>query len=124
MGPQTRPWQPSVLKEERRNTTRATATTVARLDIGQESAAPLKRRKTKAQTSSTDHKPENKLMGSANAITVHDYEGDGFWMVKDKAVDPAPNVSAEPDPLLDALDEIEDASLITQSPSDCIEKRQ
>src|SRR6266849_9537467 len=65
---------------------------------------------TATQMSSTGHKPENKPMGSVNAITMHDYKGDGFWMVKDKAVDPVPNVSAEPDPLLDALDEIEDTS--------------
>jgi transposase InsO family protein len=64
---------------------------------------------TTAQTSSTSHKPDNKPVGSANAITVHDEEGDGFWMVEDEAVVPAPNVSAEPDPLLGAPDEIEDA---------------
>jgi len=64
---------------------------------------------TAAQTLSTSHKLDNKPVGSANAITVHDEEGDGFWMVEDKAVVPAPNISAEPDPLLGTPDEIEDA---------------
>jgi hypothetical protein len=63
-----------------------------------------------AQTSrSTTPKPENKPVGSANAITVNEYEGDGFWMAEDEAVVPAPNVSAEPDPMLGAPDDIEDA---------------
>jgi hypothetical protein len=64
---------------------------------------------TAVQTSSTSHKLDNKPVGSANAITVHNEEGDGFWMVENEAVVPAPNVSAEPDPLLGAPDEIEDA---------------
>ena len=48
-------------------------------------------------------------MGSANAVTAHDFEGDGFWMAEEAVVNPAPIVSAEPDPLLGALDGIEDA---------------
>ncbi len=26
-------------------------------------------------------------MGSANAVTVYDFEGDGFWMVEEETVD-------------------------------------
>src|SRR5258708_33661005 len=54
------------------------------------------------QTSSS--KPENKPVGSANAAVIHDFEGDGFWMVEETAVDLAPLAIAEPDPLLGALD--------------------
>ena len=55
------------------------------------------------QTSSTIYKPENKPMGSTNAITVHDYKGDGFWMAEEEAVNLAPIVSMDPDPMLGAL---------------------
>ncbi len=61
-----------------------------------------------AQTSSSNSKPKNKPVGSANATIVHDFEGDGFWMVEEVAVDPAPFVSTEPDPLLGVPDDIED----------------
>src|SRR5258708_3784616 len=54
------------------------------------------------QTSSS--KLENKPVGSANAAVVHDFEGDGFWMVKETAIDLAPLAIAELDPLLGALD--------------------
>jgi hypothetical protein len=63
-----------------------------------------------AQTSSTSQKPENKPVGSANAITaVDDFEGDGFWMVEE-AVVPAPTVNAKPNPMLGAPDLIDNAS--------------
>ena len=61
------------------------------------------------QTSSTIYKPKNKPVGSANAITAHNYEGDGFWMAEEEAVNPAPIVSAEPDPMLGAPNNFEDA---------------
>src|SRR5258708_3686011 len=59
------------------------------------------------QTSSS--KPENKPVGSANATVIHDFEGDGFWMVEETAIDLAPLAIAEPDPLLGALDNPEAA---------------
>ncbi len=49
-------------------------------------------------------KLENKPVGSANAAVVHDFEGDGFWMVEKTAINLAPLAIAEPDPLLGALD--------------------
>src|SRR5258707_4297286 len=54
------------------------------------------------QTSSS--KPENKPVGSANAAVVHDFKGDGFWMVEETAINLAPLAIAEPDPLLGTLD--------------------
>ena len=47
-------------------------------------------------------------MGSANAITVRNFERDGFWMAEDEAINPAPNSSAKPDPMLGASNEISD----------------
>lgn len=73
------------------------------------SAKKDKQEGTGTQSSSTGSKPENKPVGSANAITAHDFEGDGFWMAEEEAVDPAPIVSTEPDPLLGVPDDIEDA---------------
>jgi hypothetical protein len=58
-----------------------------------------------AQASSTSSKPENKPVGSANV--VYDIEGDGFWMATEEAVDRTHLASAEPDPLLSALDDTE-----------------
>ncbi len=49
-------------------------------------------------------KPENKPVGSANAAVVHDFKGDGFWMVEETAINLAPLAIAEPDPLLGTLD--------------------
>src|ERR1700747_62589 len=45
-------------------------------------------------------KPENKPVGSANV--AYDFEGDGFWMATEEAVDRTNLVSAEPDPMLGA----------------------
>ena len=55
---------------------------------------------------STSYKPENKPLGLANTITLHDFEEDGFWMAEEKVVDPMPVVSTEPDPMLSAPNEI------------------
>jgi hypothetical protein len=54
------------------------------------------------QTSSS--KSENKPVESANAAIVHDFKGDGFWMVKEVAINLVPLIIAKPDPLLGALD--------------------
>ena len=58
------------------------------------------------QSLSTSYKPENKPVGLANTITLHDFEGNGFWMAKEEVIDPMPLVSTEPDPMLGAPDEI------------------
>jgi hypothetical protein len=60
-----------------------------------------------AQASNTSTKPENKPVGSANVI--YDFEGDGFWMATEEATDRTHLVSAEPDPMLGAMDDIENA---------------
>jgi hypothetical protein len=52
-------------------------------------------------------KPENKPVGSANVI--YDFEGDGFWMATEEAVDRTNLVSAEPDPMPSDADDIFDA---------------
>jgi hypothetical protein len=54
-------------------------------------------------------KPDNKPIGSANTVAYMDDKGDSFWMVKeaDKKVAPVHTVSAEPDPILYALDDLE-----------------
>jgi Pol polyprotein/zinc knuckle protein len=57
------------------------------------------------QTSSS--KPENKPVGSANAAVIHNFDGDGFWMVEEAAADLAPLIIAEPDPLLGTPDDSE-----------------
>lgn len=62
-----------------------------------------------AKTPGTSYKPENKPVGSANAVTSYDFEGDGFWMAEDEAVDLELTVSIEPDPLLGSPDDFEDA---------------
>ena len=59
-----------------------------------------------AQASGTSTKPENKPVGSANVI--YDFEGDGFWMAIDEAVDRTNLVSAEPDPMLGTIDDFDD----------------
>ena len=69
-----------------------------------ESAATLA-----TQMLSTIYKPENKPVGSANAIMAHDYEGDRFWMAEEEAINLAPIVSVEPDPMLGAPNDLEDA---------------
>src|SRR5713226_1035196 len=58
-------------------------------------------------TQMSSSKPENKPVGSANAAVVHDFEGDGFWMAEETAVDLAPLAIAELDPLLGARDNSE-----------------
>ena len=45
-------------------------------------------------------------MGSANAVTVYDFEGDGFWMVEEETVDVASLVCQEPNMMLGAQDAI------------------
>ena len=57
---------------------------------------------------STTYKPKSKPVGFANAIMAHDYERDGFWMAEEKAVNLAPIVSTEPDPMLSAPNDLED----------------
>ena len=59
------------------------------------------------QAPSTPFKPENKPVGSANAVVPYDFEGDGFWMAVEEAVDEdlMRIVGTEPDPLLGASDE-------------------
>jgi hypothetical protein len=52
-------------------------------------------------------KLENKPVGSANAAIVHDFNGDGFWMVEEAAINLAPLIIAELDPLLGAPDDPE-----------------
>ena len=54
---------------------------------------------TSAQSSTTTPKTENKPVGSANAVTGYDSEGDGFWMVVESE-DRAQPIGADPDPLL------------------------
>ena len=53
---------------------------------------------TSVSTTST-LKTENKPVGSANAVTRYDLEGDGFWMVVESK-DRAQLISTNPDPLL------------------------
>lgn len=60
-----------------------------------------------AQASATSSKPENKPVGSANVI--YDFDGDGFWMATEEVPDRTNLVSAEPDPMLGATDDIENA---------------
>jgi hypothetical protein len=52
-------------------------------------------------------KPENKPVGSANV--AYNFKGDGFWMATEEAVDRTNLVSAKPDPMQGAADDIEDA---------------
>ena len=59
----------------------------------------------KSTTSSA--KPENKPVGSANAIIEHNFEGDGFWMAEEEEVAPALNIGADPDPCLGDLDDLD-----------------
>ena len=59
------------------------------------------------QASSTGYKPENCPVGSANVI--YDFDGDGFWMAEEKAVDRMHLVCREPDPMLGAPDDLEGA---------------
>jgi hypothetical protein len=56
------------------------------------------------QTAVTPTKPENKPAGSANII--YDFEGDGFWMATDEAVNHTALVSTEPDPMLGTNNDI------------------
>jgi len=58
-----------------------------------------------AQASSTSSKPVNKPVGSANL--TYDSKGDGFWMATEEAVDRTHLATAEPDPMLGALDILE-----------------
>jgi hypothetical protein len=60
-----------------------------------------------AQASNTSTKHENKPVGSVNVI--YDFEGDGFWMAEEEAIDLALLVSVEPDPLLGAPDDLDNA---------------
>ena len=48
-------------------------------------------------------KPENRPVGSANAITADDSDGDGFWMIEEEVARAHFNC-AEPDPFLDDSD--------------------
>jgi LTR polyprotein gag-polypeptide-like protein/zinc knuckle protein len=56
-------------------------------------------------TQTSSFKPENKPVGSANTAVVHDFDGDGFWMVKEAAINLTPLIIAELDPLLGTLDD-------------------
>ena len=60
-----------------------------------------------AQMPSSTPKPENKPVGSTNAIIAHDLEGDGFWMAKEAVMDAdlVCLVGAEPVPVLGIADE-------------------
>jgi zinc knuckle protein len=58
-------------------------------------------------TQMSSSKLENKPVESANAAIIHDFDGDGFWMVEGAAIDLTPLIIAEPDPLLGALDDPE-----------------
>ena len=60
-----------------------------------------------AQTQSSTPKPENKPVGSANAVVPYDFDGDRFWLAKEEATDEDLTciISAEPDPLLGVLDD-------------------
>ena len=49
-------------------------------------------------------------MGSANAVTGYDSEGDGFWMAIE-GEDTAPTIGADPDPLLREGEELESITL-------------
>ena len=51
------------------------------------------------QAQPTSSKPENKPVGSANAV-IHNFEGDGFWMATEEAPDHTHLASTEPDPML------------------------
>jgi zinc knuckle protein len=75
-----------------------------------ECCSPKKDKDESAGTQATQmssSKPENKPVGSANTAVVHDFDGNGFWMVEEAAVNLAPLIIAEPDPLLGALDDPE-----------------
>ena len=63
------------------------------------------------QTPSSAPKPENKPVGSANAIITHDLEGDGFWMAKEVAADAdlMHLVGTELDPMLGIVDKANSA---------------
>jgi gag-polypeptide of LTR copia-type/Zinc knuckle len=69
-------------------------------------------------SSSTTPKPNNKLVGSANAVVYGNDEGDGFWMVEEmeEEVAPAHVVSTELDPLLYDPDDFEAPSAELDSP--------
>ena len=60
-------------------------------------------------------------MGSANAVTVDNFDGNGFWMAKDPK-DPAQPVSVDPDPLLYEREELEglEVKFETADPEDDI----
>ena len=60
-------------------------------------------------------------MGSANAVTVDDFDSDDFWMAEDPE-DPAQPVSMDPDPLLYEREELEglEVKLETADPEDNI----
>ena len=75
----------------------------------------------KADSDSTKAKPETKPVGSANAVTVDDFDDDGFWMAEDPE-DPAQPVSADPDPLLYEREELEglEVEFETADPEDDI----
>jgi zinc knuckle protein len=75
-----------------------------------ECCSPKKDKDESAGTQATQmssSKLENKPVGSANAAVVHDFDGNGFWMVKEAAINLAPLIIAEPDPLLGTLDDSE-----------------
>ena len=65
---------------------------------------------TKASPSSSRPKAENKLVGSANAVTRYGPEGDGVWTVVEPE-DQAQFVGTDPDPLLREGEESEGESL-------------
>ena len=57
------------------------------------------------QAPSTTSKPENKPVGLVNVI--YDFDGNGFWMVKEEEADLAPIECVEPDPLMGDPDNVE-----------------
>ncbi len=52
-------------------------------------------------------KSKNKPVGSANTVAEYDFEGNGFWMAKEKAVAPVLTLGADLDPLIGNLDDTE-----------------
>ena len=59
------------------------------------------------QTQSSAPKPENKPVGSVNAVIPYNFDGNGFWMAKEEVTDEdlACIISTKPDPLLGILDD-------------------
>ena len=59
------------------------------------------------QTQSSTPKPENKPVSSANAVIPYNFDGDGFWMAEEEAIDEdlVHIISAKLDPLLGIPDD-------------------